>query len=652
MGIYLLRLLLHTLFACFQLVASCVAESKLIQLGHFDYEMRLANQSKEIHRKRNFTDVGGFYCDECVMTWLGAKDSHSTYYVNAVKRGVNVHVRVSIKVVEHWHSTFKLPSAKLCVLYEHEEDVNIRQAECFSLHQHVINIFIPFPGTYALSACVVVNHQGQNAVILRTVKTKQVTVKTGEKANIRCNGNISNMLSYKRDRYNRPVRSKGMLFLPEATKQTVHVYIRVWGGRMRQKEYQFPPEEEKIAGAYLKSDFDLHFDRNWGTKEPYTVVILSLAENLKCLKLTNIRKNIYVHVLLNGFPNQECIKPSTCNDSDSTLEKTKRWIETVLVDVGGLATKQLEFVNLGDVSGNLASYSFMMNLIKADVENNKPSGGKNSDIVVVLEDDNLLSPTALIESIEMFVSHNPCYVYLNDSPLFYADLSSSWSYLSASIEIPQQTGLFVGRRRHWRCAPFITSTYIARRETISFFHDKFNLPNPKGAVGLSQTLLKKDSAYSCAFVSPIPGLGTLVENVDSLYMPETSLYYDWAKYIEKLRTISPEFSGRDFPHVKFYFDVKLRYPKNGETLRPVEKIYPVVTVTQLKESSIAQYFLCYTFGVRQEQVSNCDRLDGRGITLIPSILEEMYSFQVWVEDNQGQKVSRVENSDFYIKSLE
>ena len=552
MGCCWLRFLLQTLFACFELLASCVAGSKFVQLNHFDYEMRVANQSNEIYRKQNFTEMAGFFCDECVMTWFKPKDAHSTYYVNAANRGVNVEVGVVIDVVEHWQSTFKLQTAKFCVLYEHEQDVNIRQTKCFSLQQHTSNIFFPYTGTYTLSAYVVVNHQEQNVVILRSVKKKRVTVKTddGERSNIRCNGNISNLLSYKKDRYNRPIRSKGMLFLPEAMEQTVHIYIRVWGGRMQQKVYNIM---DLTNGSYVhvKSDFDLHFDRNRGTKDPFPLVILSLAENLKRLNVTNIRKHIYVHVLLNGFTNQECIEPSTCNDSDSPLEKTKRWIETVLVDVGGLATKRLELVNLGDISGNLASYSFMMDLIKADLENNKPGDGKNNDIVVVLEDDNLLSPTALIESIEMFVSHNPCYVYLNDSPQLYADLSSSWSYLPPAIEIPQKVGLFVGRRRHWRCTPFVTSTYIARRETISFFHDKFNLPNPKGAVDHSHTLLKKDPAYSCAFVSPIPGLGTLIENVDSLYMPETSLYYDWAKYIEKLRTTSPEILSSDFPHVKF-----------------------------------------------------------------------------------------------------
>jgi len=174
-------------------------------------------------------------------------------------------------------------------------------------------------------------------------------------------------------------------------------------------------------------------------------------------------------------------------------------------------------------AGNAASFEHLLAHTRAlDLD---PSA-----IVIFLEDDTLLSKSSLIEMVEIFHSHDPCFV----TPIDSADLytfgdkgiisNSNKDPIDEFLLAPSQ--IVAGRRRHWRTVQSTTVTYAARQGTLDFFASRIPIPSDDFLRLLS---LVRD--FDVSILSPLPSLALVCESLSDFTEPSFPFYTEhrWAR---------------------------------------------------------------------------------------------------------------------------
>ena len=228
---------------------------------------------------------------------------------------------------------------------------------------------------------------------------------------------------------------------------------------------------------------------------PQLTVILALARTLD--KLTSAQKlRTKVLLLPNGFQDNLCVG-----------EWLKRRLPTdVAVEVDAKCP-----------SGNAASFEYQTNKLSDEIS--------DTAVIVALEDDVVLQPTALVEIIEIFASHDPCVVNPIDSPLLYTGDAHQLGMAYSQPEI------VAGRRRHWRTAPSTTTTFATTAANYRRLASLDLLPDPQNDLHHSVTL---SSALPGSIVSPLPGLASPIERVDLFAETHLAFFFDYLAYAHLL----------------------------------------------------------------------------------------------------------------------
>ena len=166
-------------------------------------------------------------------------------------------------------------------------------------------------------------------------------------------------------------------------------------------------------------------------------------------------------------------------------------------------------------AGNQASWEYMMNSTK---HNEKIS---LDTILFLLEDDYIYEADMLLDTIEFFVSHNPCFVHPTDYPDRYR------------MNINDDDGritIVAGRTRLWRSITSTTVTYVCRLRTFLAFGDI--IMQPKRDWGASHDVRLRGG--NAVFFSAIPSHGAHTETLrlhhknEQISEDDTAAYHkDW-----------------------------------------------------------------------------------------------------------------------------
>ena len=156
--------------------------------------------------------------------------------------------------------------------------------------------------------------------------------------------------------------------------------MRAWGAR--------PTTAVDVETGRLISEAE---NMQNGGRNVMAVTALSLAENIKAFS-DEQRRAVHVHILMNGFRDE-------AKEGKMALSRPawKKWFNSIFLD-SGVSRANLEV--LDDMKpGNNASFTEMMEIVKQ-----RGDRDDRRDIVLLLEDDNVLLPTALVEAVELFGS--------------------------------------------------------------------------------------------------------------------------------------------------------------------------------------------------------------------------------------------------------
>ena len=166
-------------------------------------------------------------------------------------------------------------------------------------------------------------------------------------------------------------------------------------------------------------------------------------------------------------------------------------------------------------AGNQASWEYMMNFTKHNEQISLDT------ILFLLEDDYIYEADMLRDTIDFFVSHNPCFVHPTDYPDRYR------------MNINDDDGhiiIVAGRTRLWRSITSTTVTYVCRMRTFLAFEDI--IMQPKNDWGASHDVRSRGG--NAVFFSPIPSLGAHTETLrlhhknERISEGDTAAYYkDW-----------------------------------------------------------------------------------------------------------------------------
>ena len=159
------------------------------------------------------------------------------------------------------------------------------------------------------------------------------------------------------------------------------------------------------------------------------------------LEFEGCKENVRVHVMFSG---------------DKVADSWEDFVGDALGNLG----KNLRIHRVRE--GNKESFQDMLSILRGL---NLP----DSAIVLLLEDDVMLRPSALVEMMEVFKSHEPCFVRPNDGAEDYTLGAPEEAFPSESIVV-------AGSRRHWKTAISLSVTYAARMGTLDYFAGSFPIP--------------------------------------------------------------------------------------------------------------------------------------------------------------------------------
>jgi hypothetical protein len=190
-------------------------------------------------------------------------------------------------------------------------------------------------------------------------------------------------------------------------------------------------------------------------------------------------------------------------------------------------------VHTDSPGGNAASFANMLGTLRH-------MALAPSTIVFFLEDDVILLPSALVEMVELFASHRPCFVSPIDFAEYYVlgdlpggltiehDDSSdpATAAASAAAALAEYRAVFAapsvvvaGRRRHWRTAPSTAVTYAARQGTLDVY--AAHLPLPSDDLLRSNYLVR---FLNVSVLTPLPSLAVVSETLSDFTEPSFPLF--------------------------------------------------------------------------------------------------------------------------------
>jgi len=286
-------------------------------------------------------------------------------------------------------------------------------------------------------------------------------------------------------------------FNGEAYPRETYIFFRVAPrtmSRLRKKNSLFDFD--------LKNGFETRQKYDRQHLAPQFVSILALRRALSLLS-SEQAKMTTVFILPNGF-----------GPSNQHNIRTGQWIQQVLSSES-LSLKHVNFiVDPYSPSGNFESFEYQSKLI-ANLDN------KNA-LVFCLEDDVMLQPSALTEIIEFFISHEPCLVTPIDTPLLY---TSDPYFLGIGSFSPSR--IVAARFRHFRTTQSSTTTFVSTVRVYTFLCENNLIPDPNHDFTHSSQLARLAPA---AILSPLPGLASPVEYLDSFTETHVAFYFNYFAY--------------------------------------------------------------------------------------------------------------------------
>ena len=187
-------------------------------------------------------------------------------------------------------------------------------------------------------------------------------------------------------------------------------------------------------------------------------------------------------------------------------------------------------------AGNQESWEHMMHYTKHN------TNITSNTILFLLEDDYIYEAEMLLDTIEFFASHNPCFVHPTDYPDRY------------KMDINEDDGqitVVAGKTRLWRSITSTTVTYACRLRTFLAFEDI--IMHPKNDWGASRDVRLRGG--NAVFFGPIPSHGA---HTETLLLPSedqsssnihTAAYYkDWWQFAR--RALFEAQSEKTFPTQK------------------------------------------------------------------------------------------------------
>ena len=267
-------------------------------------------------------------------------------------------------------------------------------------------------------------------------------------------------------------------------------------------------------------------------REPGLACVEALRRALAATP-ARVRRATTVHALFNGFA------------SRATLARWVAYTERALGRANATdddAARLVIHAESSNPSGNAASFAFTLETLRALA---LPAEA----IVLLLEDDVLLLDTALAEMVELFETHDPCFV----TPIDHADYYALGGTLAGEDEadaapFPAETRLLVGRRRHWATSAQMMVTYAARQGTLDHFARGGAAagawPIPSDDLARVATMA---SARGASIVRPLPSLAVVVENLSDLTEPSFALYvsHAWARGVWRAAAAAYGSTARD-----------------------------------------------------------------------------------------------------------
>lgn len=197
------------------------------------------------------------------------------------------------------------------------------------------------------------------------------------------------------------------------------------------------------------------------------------------------------------------------NGFDEGNERVGRWVQARL----GIAATVVP----DTPAGNSESFDYMSSLVSTlDDE---------STIVFALEDDVILQPTALVEMVDLFQSHEPCLCYPIDSPLLY---SGDAHFVGVGAEPAE---VIAARHRHWRTSPSTTSTFATSLGIYKALLAYDLLPHPSHDFEHSNALA---TALPGSILSPLPGLATSIERLDRFAETHVAFYFNYVRFAKNI----------------------------------------------------------------------------------------------------------------------
>lgn len=197
------------------------------------------------------------------------------------------------------------------------------------------------------------------------------------------------------------------------------------------------------------------------------------------------------------------------NYTDDMYIRLKNWFRSIYAPY----TKITHFIRTK--AGNQASWEYMMNYTKFN------ENVKLDTIIFLIEDDYIYEANMLLDTIEFFASHDPCFVHPTDYPDRYR-----WNINDDDGHIT----IVAGRTRLWRSIPSTTVTYTCRFKTFLAFEDIIMHPNSDWKASENVRIRSGNTV----FFSPIPSHGAHTETLllhydkNSSSKVATAAYYkDW-----------------------------------------------------------------------------------------------------------------------------
>ncbi|GMI31225.1 hypothetical protein TrRE_jg11366 [Triparma retinervis] len=274
----------------------------------------------------------------------------------------------------------------------------------------------------------------------------------------------------------RPAGGDGAIRFRNGVDEEIHVFLRL------HKRY-------KVEGLMGWDDVNsTRFKEVQSKRETALATVEALSD---ALEFEGCKENVRVHVMFSG---------------DKVADSWEDFVGDALGNLG----KNLRIHRVRE--GNKESFQDMLSILRGL---NLP----DSAIVLLLEDDVMLRPSALVEMMEVFKSHEPCFVRPNDGAEDYTLGAPEEAFPSESIVV-------AGSRRHWKTAISLSVTYAARMGTLDYFAGSF--PIPTNDFLRSRKLVEEKEV---TFFSPLPTLALTTENLSDFTEPALPPYvpHEWAR---------------------------------------------------------------------------------------------------------------------------